>query len=50
METPAAGEEEEIAVTLDSQDFAETMDNRDSADTFVQSIRSFRKRIRLVGR
>ena len=32
-ETPAAGEEEEIAVTLDSQDFAETMDNRDSADT-----------------
>lgn len=32
-ETPAAGDEEEIAVTLDSQDFAETMDNRDSADT-----------------
>lgn len=32
-ETPAPGEGEEIAVTLDSQDFAETMDNRDSADT-----------------
>lgn len=32
-ETPAPGDGEEIAVTLDSQDFAETMDNRDSADT-----------------
>ena len=32
-ETPAAGDNEEIAVTLDSQDFAETMDNRDSSET-----------------